>query len=119
MALLTELLTLEERFWTRDAGFYRDNLDDLCLMAFTEMAGVFGKADIAKTVDESPRWTGVRLEPQGLLEPTQAFAVLTYRAAATRGDGEPYRALVSSGYVKRHGAWKLAFHQHTPQNREP
>jgi hypothetical protein len=37
------------------------------------------------------------MDLQGLEEPTDEVAVLTYRAAATRDDGEPYSALVSSG----------------------
>ena len=115
MALQDELIALEERFWKGDAGFYRDNLDDQCLTAFAEMAGVFRKDDIARTVGESPRWRDVELAPKGLVEPTDDFAVLTYQASATRGEGERYRALVSSGYVRRAaGAWKLAFHQQTP-----
>lgn len=114
MAVQDELLALEEKFWTGNAGFYRDNLDDQCLTAFAEMAGVFGKDDIARTVGESARWRDVNLAPKGVVEPTDDFAVLTYQASATRGDGERYVALVSSGYVKRAGAWKLAFHQQTP-----
>jgi hypothetical protein len=31
-----------------------------------------------------------------------------------RPEGERYRALVSSGYVKRNGSWKMMFHQQTP-----
>ena len=114
MALRDELLELEKRFWTGNAEFYRDNLDDHCLTAFAEMAGVFDKDDIAKTVGESQRWSDVELAPKGLVEPAADFVVLTYQASATRGDGDRYHALVSSGYVKRNSGWKLAFHQHTP-----
>lgn len=42
------------------------------------------------------------------------MAFLTYRASAVRGEDVRYRALVSSAYVKRGDAWKLAFHQQTP-----
>jgi hypothetical protein len=48
------------------------------------------------------------------------MAVLSYEASAKRGaSGEAYHALVSSGYVKRGGEWKLAFHQQTPLKIEP
>jgi hypothetical protein len=114
MPLDKELLALEERFWTGDAGFYRDHLDDHCLTAFTGMAGVFDKDQIARTVGDGPRWRNVELSTKGVVEPTDDFAVLTYEANATRGDGKPYHALASSGYVKRAGGWKLAFHQQTP-----
>lgn len=114
MALQEELLALEHRFWIGDAGFYRDNLNDRCLTAFADKAGVFDKDDIARTVGESSRWKDVNMKALGCMEPTDGFAVLSYRAAATRGDGQRYYALVSSGYVKRNGGWKLAFHQQTP-----
>lgn len=42
------------------------------------------------------------------------IAIISYKADVTRADGEPYLALVSSGYVRRDAAWKLAFQQHTP-----
>lgn len=41
-------------------------------------------------------------------------AIISYKADVTRADGEPYSALVSSGYVRRDVGWKLAFHQHSP-----
>src|SRR5262249_50816445 len=33
---------------------------------------------------------------------------------AKRGTGEPYHAVTSSGYIRRHGEWKMTFHQQTP-----
>ena len=42
-------------------------------------------------------------------------AIVTYEAHAKRATGEPYAALVSSGYVKRNGEWKMTFHQQTPR----
>ncbi|HEX6994871.1 MAG TPA: hypothetical protein VF339_12070 [Gammaproteobacteria bacterium] len=114
MALQDELLALEEGFWTGNADYYRDHVDDRCLTAFVEMAGIFGKDEIARTVGDGVRWQDVQLSPKGLVVPTDDFALVTYEASATRGNGVPYRALVSSGYVRRAGTWKLAFHQHTP-----
>jgi hypothetical protein len=82
------------------------------------MAGVSSRAQIAETVDDSPRWESLEVEPEGMVRPADGVAILTYRACATRGDDETYRALVSSGYVRRDGSWKLMFHQHTPlENR--
>ena len=114
----TDLLALERRFWTGDAEFYRHNLDDECLTAFTQMAGVASKDEIAKSVSSERRWQDLRIEFQGLIQPIDDFAIITYRAAATRQNGEPYSALVSSGYVKRGGAWRMAFHQQTPLRDE-
>jgi hypothetical protein len=83
-------------------------------VAFTKMAGVSDREAVAGTVTDAQRWRNVRLEVEGVLQPTDAVAILTYRASATSPNDEPYRALVSSGYVKRGGDWKLMFHQQTP-----
>jgi hypothetical protein len=114
MNLAESLLALERRFWTEGPDFYRSHLDDECLIAFTEQAGVSSKDEIADTV-QGRRFSDLSIEPKGLVEPTEHFAILTYEAKATRPDGEPYAALVSSGYVERDGAWKMAFHQQTPR----
>jgi hypothetical protein len=114
MSLQTDLLALERRFWTGDAEFYRHNLDERCLTASTTMAGVHTKDEVADSVRGPRRWQDLRIQVQGLLEPTDEVAIVTYKADATRLNGAPYSALVSSGYVKRDGAWKMAFHQQTP-----
>lgn len=108
-----QLLDLDRQLWSGGPDAYRAILDDDCLLAFTEMAGVSDREAVARTADTPQRWRDVELEPEGVVQPTPAVAILTYRASATRGD-EQYRALVSSGYVKRDGGWKLMFHQQTP-----
>lgn len=115
MSLQNDLLALERKFWSGDADFYRQNLDDECLTAFPKMAGVQMKEDVAGMVakDPSQRWQDLRIDEKGFVEPTKDVAILSYEARARRG-GENYKALVSSGYVRRNGAWKLAFHQQTP-----
>jgi hypothetical protein len=45
MSIEEELLTVERGFWTGGADYYRQNLDDVCVTAFTEMAGAFKKDD--------------------------------------------------------------------------
>lgn len=115
MALQDELLAIERKLWSSGAAPYREHLDDECLVAFTEMAGVSSREDIAASVEGGERWRELGIEMQGLVQPTTEVAILTYEATAVRGeDGERYRALVSSGYVMRDGAWKMVFHQQTP-----
>jgi hypothetical protein len=115
MSLQNDLLALEKKFWSGDAGFYRQNLDDECLTVFTKMAGVQSKEEIAGMVaGDSQRWQDLKIQEKGLVEPTRDVAILSYEASARRGNGERYKAFVSSGYVRRNGAWKLAFHQQTP-----
>jgi hypothetical protein len=114
MATTDDFLPLERQFWTGDADFYRENLDDACLVAFTQMSGLYEKEDIAKSVKDGQRWSEIDLAPIGFIEPAPGVAILTYEVHGTRSSGEDYAALVSSGYVKRNGSWKMAFHQHTP-----
>ena len=114
MSTQADVLALEKRFWTDGAEYYRQNLDAECLVAFPEMAKVMTREQVAESVKDMPRWSDLRIEPRGCIELGDGVALLTYEASAQRASGEPYRALVSSGYVRRGGAWKMAFHQQTP-----
>jgi hypothetical protein len=114
MSLQQELLSLEKGFWSGGPDFYRKNLDNQCLVAFTEMASVMSKEQVASAVKDEHRWKSVDLKQKGLLELESGVAMLTYEADCERANGEHYSALVSSGYVKRDGQWKMAFHQQTP-----
>lgn len=114
MALETELLALERRFWSGDADFYRRHLDERCLTAFADLAGVIDREALAGTVGSGGRWRDLDVDVKGCLQPRDGVALLTYEAHARRPTGEPYAALVTSGYVRRGREWKLAFHQQTP-----
>ena len=115
-----DLLALEKQFWTGDKDFYRRNVDDSCLVAFgPEMAGVMSNKDIAATAkDGGNRWKNLDIQLKGLIEPSNDVAILSYEASATRDSGEPYAALVSTGYAKRDDGWKMVFHQQTPLSRQ-
>jgi hypothetical protein len=114
MSVEDDLLAIERQFWTGDAEFYRRNLDDECLLAFTEMAGVKSKDDIAGMIaDDKERWRDLRIAKKGFMD-LPGMAMLSYEAQARKGSGPLYKALATSGYVKRGNAWKMAFHQQTP-----
>ena len=113
-AIEKDLLALEKKFWNGDEKFYREHLDASCLIAFADMSGLMGNADIAATVKDSNRWKKLDIEEKGFLQPSDDIAMLTYEAKAVRGTGEPYAAIVSSGYVKRDNGWKMMFHAQTP-----
>ena len=113
MALEQDLLTVEKNFWTGGPEAYEAHCDDQCLVVFTEMAMVMTRADIARTA-EAGRWGDVELTPKGLVQLSDQSAVIAYECSAKRKDGQPYRALIGSGYVRRPDGWKLAFHQQTP-----
>jgi hypothetical protein len=109
-----DLVALERQFWTGDAAFYRKHLDEKCLTVFEEMAGVFTKDDVAQQAGDGNRWRVQQLQPKGFLQPTDDTAIVSCEVYAKRGTGEPYHALTSSGYIRRHGEWKMTFHQQTP-----
>lgn len=70
------LRALEKQFWTGDEAFYRQNVDRPCLVAFTEMAGVMGNAEIAATVRDGNRWKQLGIEERGFLQPSADVAML-------------------------------------------
>jgi ketosteroid isomerase-like protein len=110
---LEELLNKEKTLWSGGAPEYRRTLDGECLIAFTAMAGVQAREDVAAMVGRAERWRDIDIEVEGSLQPTEDVSIFTYRVTAVRGD-EPYRARVSSGYVKRDDDWRMMFHQQTP-----
>ncbi len=114
MALDQDLLKLEKGFWTEDGDYYRDHLEDSCLLAIADMAGPTDKETIAKSNPGKGMWTDVNLDEKGLAKLSDDSVILTYEVNAKKKDGTPYKALVSTGYINRGGEWKMAFHQQTP-----
>ena len=76
------------------------------------MSGLMANKRIAATAKEGNRWKKLEIEEKGFVKPSDEVAILSYEAKAQRADGEPYKALVSTGYVKREGGWKMMFHAH-------
>ena len=113
MELRDDLISMEKRLWSGGQSEYRNALDNDCLVAFTEMAGISSRDEIASQASAS-RWSDVDIDVDGLLRPTDDVAILTYHVHAVREKNVPYDAVVSSGYVRRDGAWKMMFHQQTP-----
>jgi len=113
MALEQDLLAIDRNFWTGGPEAYLTHCDNQCLVVFSEMAKVMSKEDIAKTA-EAGRWGDIQLAPKGFMQLSEQSAIVSYECSARRKDGQPYRALISSGYVRRPDGWKMAFHQQTP-----
>lgn len=114
MAAAQNLMAIEKGFWTEGADYYRAHVDAECLLAFTEMAGVQSNEAIAEMTPDDGRWRDVEIEEKGAIDLSDESSVVTYEVRAKRPTGEPYHALISTGYVKRDGEWKMAFHQQTP-----
>jgi hypothetical protein len=107
-------LELEYGFWLGNADYYRANLDEVCVIAFQEMGGAYKKEEIAQMTPATSNWRDVQIVQKALEQPTPDVAILTYDMDGVRTTGEAYQARVSTLYVKRGDAWKMAFHQQTP-----
>jgi hypothetical protein len=112
MNLQRQILDLEEQFWRGGADVYRSNLAADALMVFGP-AGVLDRDAIVAGIEGGQRWDDVAIADVRVVELTGDVCLVTYRADARRGADETYAALVSSVYVRRDDAWRLAFHQHT------
>ena len=112
-----ELYEIEEGFWLKGQEHFLDHVDERCLLAFPQMGethGVHARAEVAARATSTNRWRDLVMKNRQFLDGGEDFKIISYRAEVTRGDGEPYAALVSSAYVRRPDGWKLAFHQHSP-----
>lgn len=117
MALEDELFEIEKGFWLSGEEHFLEHVDNKCLLAFPqlgEMHGIFAREHVAATATTSNRWRDLRLAYRHFLRANDEVAIISYRADATRADGKPYSALISSAYTRRDDGWKLAFHQHSP-----
>ena len=100
-AIAKDLLALEKKFWTGDEKFYRENVDASCLIAFADMSGLMGNEDLAATAKDGNRWKKLDIVQKGFVQPSDGVSILTYEAKAVRENGDPYAAILSTGYVKR------------------
>jgi hypothetical protein len=115
--LVDDLFAIEQGFWLEGEDYFREHLDDHCLLAFPQMPEMHGarpREEVAATAQAPGRWRDLRVSSRQLVRPVPEVAIISYRADVLRADGEPYAAFVSSAYVRREGGWKLAFHQHSP-----
>lgn len=113
MTLEEDLFRIEEGFWFAGKEHFLQYVDDRCLLAFPQggqMHGIYSVEHIAQTATAPNRWRDLKIANHQMLQPTDGIAVLTYRADVLRADGEPYTALVSSGYINKGEGWKLMFH---------
>jgi hypothetical protein len=107
-----QILELEEQFWRGGADVYRRHLAADALMVFGPV-GVLDRDGIIASVEGGQRWDDVAFSDVRFVRLTGDACVVTYRADAQRAGEAAYTALVGSVYVRRDGAWQLAFHQHT------
>lgn len=116
--MLEELLELERRGWaalSSDGGraFYASILHAEALMLFPGGLRLEGKEAILESLEARP-WASFEIDEATAIELGPGAGVLAYRVAAARAGAAPYRALISSTYVRVNGAWNLILHQQTP-----
>ena len=112
-----ELVRLEREGWEalasgRGGAYYREHLADDALMAFA--FGVMSREDAIAAIEAAPPWSSFEIAEPRAVRLTDDSGVLVYGVTAQRAGDEPYRATISSTFVRRDGAWRLAFHQQTP-----
>ncbi len=120
MAREHSVLELEREGWealstSADAAerFYRHVLDDDVLVVLPGGLVIDDRERVVESMRQANPWDTYELRDQRVVAVADSFTLLTYRATAQR-DAEAYRALITSGYVHRDDAWRLAYHQHTP-----
>jgi hypothetical protein len=107
------LWQLERDFWTAGAEYYRQHLADEALMVFPGM--VLDKPATIESMAAAPRWSDVTFHDRRSIRLSEKAVAIHYRATARRqGEPAPYRALITSVYVRRENAWLLVVHQQTP-----
>jgi hypothetical protein len=117
MSLEDDLFRIEEGFWVAGEDHFSRHVDDRCLLAFPQagqMHGLYSREQIAKSAKVPNRWRDLKMSNRQILQPMPEVALISYQAEVLRADGQPYVALISSGYVNKIDGWKLVFHQHSP-----
>jgi hypothetical protein len=114
-----ELLELERRFWHAggDPGFYERHVadDGRCVFGM----GILDKPATLEAVADATPWVEVLFDDVETVELDDGCVALVYAADAADDEGHEYRAMVTSVYVRREGAWQLALHQQTPRDAPP
>ncbi len=120
MSVHDALWQLESRFWEAsaagDADAYRELLLDEALLVFPGPTGALDKQACVDAIGGSPaRSLEYRLEDRREIALGADTVLLTYRGVALwEGADREAHDRRGSVFVRRNGAWKLAFHQVTP-----
>jgi hypothetical protein len=122
LALDEELLKLERRFWETPADrlveLYREALTNEALLVLPDPTGLINKAQCIEIFESAgDTWSDYEIDDPRVVELGEDSALITYLAVAAReSDVQPYRARISSVYVRNGEHWLLAFHQQTPRS---
>jgi hypothetical protein len=112
-----ELLSLEREGWdalctSHPAAYYDRVMTPEALFVVPGM--VLTRNEVLASWQDTKPWANYDLSDERVVALGPDAAALTYAGTATRADDSVYEARFTSVYVRREGAWHLAFHQQTP-----
>jgi hypothetical protein len=115
--LQENLVAVERQGWealrSGTAGdYYRKHLTPDAVMAFP--FGVLAREQCIEAMESAPPWTAYDMQDPQVITLTADCGIVVYRVVAERSGQEPYKATISSTFVRRSGTWQLAFHQQSP-----
>ena len=117
MTIEQELTSIERTLWTNDAAIYEaEYLPDAVLIF--PVVGKIGRGSAVAAIWEenaaNRHWAEVDFADLSVLVVAPDVALLSYEAMA-RWNSEDVAAkvLCATLYVKKNGAWRVAFHQQT------
>lgn len=116
---LEELLSVERAGWealSRGGGatFYGDLMHPDGVMVLPH-GFVFDRDAVVESLDGAPPWRSYAIEQPRRVVLDAENVALVYVATASRGEGDPFHALMSSVYTRHDGQWRLVLHQQTPR----
>lgn len=113
------LLDLERRGWdslcdgTGDS-FYGELMTDDALMVLAN-GQVMDRDAVVESLRDAPPWRTYEISDLRFVDAGDDAAAIVYGGRAYRAAQEPaFVGLMSSVYVRREGAWRLALYQQTP-----
>jgi hypothetical protein len=113
-----DLISIERRGWealcSKDAAsYYRQHMTEDALMAFP--FGVMNKEEALSAMAAAAPWSRYEMQDPRVVRLGPDSGVVAYSVIAQREGEDPFSAVLSSTFVRRHGEWKLAFHQQSFQ----
>jgi hypothetical protein len=117
---MDELIELERAGWaslcdgTGDV-FYGQTMTSDAVMVLAN-GSVMTRDEVVAALGQAPPWASYEMADVRVVPIGEDSAALVYVGTGHRdGDDPPFVAVMSSIYVKRDGAWKLALYQQTPK----
>jgi uncharacterized protein (TIGR02246 family) len=115
VARAEDVIDAERRLWEAagDRDAYAAGITDDAVHVFPGW-GIVGREPVLEAIASASPWESYTMDDLHVVELGPSSAALVYKTRALRAGAEPYEAAITSVYVERDGAWRLAVHQQTP-----